>query len=106
MFNKEFICQFDVDLYPFDTQKCRAIIELTGNSDNFVKLEKYLEYTGTTDIQSYVVRSIHLLPDGGEGSMVIEVILGRRVLNDIMTINLPTLILVLVRWILIFVSSL
>ena len=95
IFTVEFICQFQVHYYPFDTQSCTAIIALKEKTEKFVKLKKQLKYSGTEDLGSYLVKSIALLPSD-ENMIKIEIKLGRRLFNNMMTIILPTLILVVV----------
>ena len=97
-FTVEFICQFEVSLFPFDTQKCKAVIALKGKTGKFVKLVPTLEFNGPTDLASYVVTNTRLLPSEQDDKMEIEITLGRRIFNDIMEINFPTLILVLVMY--------
>ena len=51
-----FICSFDMDHYPFDTQVCKNTIMPVPNSDMFVKLiGKEIIYKGPWNLMKYDV---------------------------------------------------
>ncbi len=55
-FSTDFICRFQMGLYPFDTQKCRANFFLNGNDQFLVDLQSgTLRYEGPNDVNEYVI---------------------------------------------------
>ena len=51
-----FICSFDMNHYPFDTQVCKNTIMPVPNSDMFVKLiGKEIIYNGPRNLMKYDV---------------------------------------------------
>ena len=55
-FTIDFICEYYMLLYPFDTQKCNGIIETKTNSKYFIELvPTLLDYHGRLDMMKYVI---------------------------------------------------
>ena len=55
----DFICQFDMSYYPFDTQTCQAIFAMKGNTGYFVKLvPENLTNLGPKDMMQYQIKHI------------------------------------------------
>jgi hypothetical protein len=51
VYHAEFLCQFDMAVFPFDTQVCSVVLVLKGNAAKFVKLERdVLQYLGPVDL--------------------------------------------------------
>ena len=93
----DFICQFKTNLYPFDTQKCQAKFQFTGTTRDFVRLENHgMNYTGQIQLSSYVITGYEMTINEHQVVMV-DITFGRGQLNDLLSVNLPGLILVLVR---------
>ena len=97
-----FICNFKMNMYPFDTQTCKIQLTTNGNSDKFVALEKaVLQYLGPVDLTKYFVKEWSFeeskLTDNVNG-LEISIILGRRILSEILTTYLPTVLLCVVSF--------
>ena len=59
-FTVEFICPYEMDLYPFDIQKCFASFEPKANSEYFLEIIPIGRpiYKGPASIMNYVVTEI------------------------------------------------
>ena len=96
VYRNEFICIYQIAWYPFDTQRCRIIISLVGNSDEFINLlPGNLSYLGPEDLTIYFIKetSIHRGPSNNKMVVYVEVTLGRRLLSTVLTVYLPTILL-------------
>ena len=57
VYDIDFICQYDMLLYPFDTQHCNMDFVLTAVLDNFCELDvANFSYTGPLDLRQYFIR--------------------------------------------------
>ena len=60
-YSQDFICQFDMAQYPFDTQLCFATFILKGTDKQLVNLiSGNLEYVGPQNVQEYVIIDISM----------------------------------------------
>jgi hypothetical protein len=56
-----FLCTFDMSLYPFDNQRCPVILTMDGNSGKFVDLViDKLIYSGAVDLNQYYVKDTYI----------------------------------------------
>ena len=61
-FTIDFICNYNMDHYPFDIQECQGIVSIATESDFFVKLiAKDLMYNGPTNLMQYVLDDISFI---------------------------------------------
>ena len=84
--------------YPFDTQKCRMTYSVTNELNNFIQIiPNGHGYLGPVELTQYFVRDTEMFSDfvGEEKqqAIVFEVTLGRRLLGNLLTIFLPTILL-------------
>ena len=102
-----FICEFDVRIFPFDTQNCSIVLAMAGNSGKFVHLSiDQFRYLGPVDLTQYYVKSINsnytLVADGTVDDKIagieFRVIFGRRLIGTILTTYLPTFIICIVSF--------
>ena len=57
VYDIKFICQYDMMLYPFDTQECHVDMVLIAIQDNFCTLSvKRFSYTGNLNLRQYVIK--------------------------------------------------
>ena len=85
----EFVCDFYMGNYPFDTQNCYAEIEI-ANPGEFIELETdNMTYIGPNDVMQYVITDITKFYKKDE-KVVLKISLGRRLLSVILTTMLPT----------------
>ena len=96
LYRKEFICVYQIAMYPFDTQRCKIIISLGGNADEFIDLlPGNLDYLGPEDLTIYFIKqtAIHRGSSNKKRVVYVEVTLGRRLLSTVLTVYLPTILL-------------
>ena len=97
-----FICDFKMNMYPFDTQICKIQLATTGNSDNFVELDNaVLQYLGPVDLTQYFVKEWSFKKNeigNNVHGLEISIILGRRILSEVLTTYLPTILICVVSF--------
>ena len=87
----EFDCHFDMRRYPFDTQDCSA--ELLG--DHFLELVRgKMEYNGDNDLMKYAILEARGYKENDK--LIFKFHLGRDLMSVLLSIVLPTAIIVLV----------
>ena len=99
-YETEFLCSYNMAWYPFDSQKCGLHFVLGVTSQPFVSLSAgRLEFNGPEELSQYFVRKWaikeHLHGKIGEGVRV-DIVLGRRILSNILTVYVPTVLLNLI----------
>ena len=100
-YNINFICDFDMRWFPFDTQRCSLIIITQGDSGKYVELIKEtLDYSGPKDMMLYFIKDQQFKKGTIKGgkAIIVEIVLGRRLFSIIMTTILPTIILLLTSY--------
>ncbi len=102
VYSQKYLCEFDMSVYPFDTQNCSVVFTMKGNSGNFVRLvANNISYLGPTDLTMYFVKNItigNIVIHPGVEAVSIKLVFGRRILNTILTTYLPTLLICLVSF--------
>ncbi len=101
-YTSEFLCDFNMAVYPFDTQICSVIVIMKGNTGEFTQLiVDKLTYLGPIDLTQYFVKQYamkeHHVPPGGP-AVKVDIIFGRRILSTFLTTYLPTIILCVVSF--------
>ena len=94
----DFICNYHMARYPFDTQSCMVSFEPKANSDFFIDLDPIGEptYNGTKDVLRYVLDRIQYKNlDTNSKEIRIELTFGRQLLAEFLTTILPTILIVL-----------
>lgn len=92
----EHICKFNYFWYPFDTQNCPLIFNITG--EMITIKGKEIKYTGPTDIGKYFFKNIdHCHVDiHGRVGLFIDFTIERPLLNKLTTVFLPTAMLLFI----------
>ena len=107
VYNIDFICDFEMSIFPFDTQTCSIRLVMAGNSGKFVHpIINQFNYLGPIDLTQYFVKSTNtsytFVNDGNEDDKVpaieFRVIFGRRILGTILTTYLPSIIICIVSF--------
>ena len=96
IYQYEFICIYQIQWYPFDTQHCQIKVALAGNAGLLMQLKPgILNYLGPEDLTQYFIKksTISISSDIGSPLVFVEVTLGRRLLSTILTVYLPTILL-------------
>ena len=87
-----FICNFSMHWYPFDTQLCSMDLEMEENDKIFVNLlSGSIIYEGPKDLALYYVKKKSIKNQGQ--TVRAEIILGRRLLSTVLTVYVPTFLL-------------
>ena len=90
-------CPFNMADYPFDYQSCEVILINKGYVDNIVELiQDTLVYTGPTDVLQYFIEQPFFVPSS-DNSVIVKINLSRRIQNVILNTFLPTVLIILVR---------
>ena len=92
----KFICHYDTGMYPFDTQVCR--MEFVEGS-NFLYLQpSQLLYDRNISLNRHFVREVKMCRTkvGKKQAIVVEVTLGRPLISNILTVFIPTSILMVI----------
>ncbi len=97
VYSAKFLCDYDMSVYPFDSQKCSCIFLMKGNAGKFVHLAAAnASYLGPTDLPQYFVMATEitetLVPPGKQAVMV-QIKFGRRILSTILSSYLPTFLI-------------
>ncbi|TRY70496.1 hypothetical protein TCAL_02367 [Tigriopus californicus] len=102
VYTVKFLCEFDMNIYPFDSQQCQMQFIMKGNSGNFARLRKsVLSYTGKIDLTQYFIKGWQIYESEmapNLDSVIVEIALGRRILSEIMTTYLPTTLICIVAF--------
>ena len=97
VYKMEWICDYEMNWYPFDTQKCRMTFAVTEDMNNFIHLVgNGHAYKGPVELTQYFVRNTQMFPEHLEDeqqAIILEATLGRRLLGNLLTIFLPTILL-------------
>ena len=92
----EFICEYDMRWYPFDSQTCHLDFVLDASAASFVELlNGTLEYWGPVELAQYFVRSTLMQEFAyrDRTGVRVLVVFGRRLLSNILTVYVPTVLL-------------
>ena len=95
----DFICTYDMQYYPFDIQVCTVDMIMAGSAAMFVNLNPGdLKYSGPKDLSQYYVMEyeIKYAKIMDENGVQVSVILGRKLLGNILTVYVPTILLNLI----------
>ena len=96
-YKTNFICDFNMAWYPFDTQKCSMNFVVDKGSGDFVGLLAHdLKYSGPLDLTQYFIKKkVFQSRINHEGVEIlhVDIYLGRRLLSIILTVFAPTIIL-------------
>ena len=101
MYTTNFLCQFELQRYPFDTQTCEINIRPIKKELNFVKLiPSKLKYSGPKEMLTYSVID-YGIRESEHGSVVVTVKLKRMVSRHILSTYLPSLCILIIAQVII-----
>ncbi len=99
VYSAKFICDYDMSVYPFDTQKCSAIFIMKGNAGNFIKLvAENASYLGPIDLPQYFVMNTKIqevVVPPNTNAVKVDLVFGRRILSTVLSSYLPTFLICL-----------
>ena len=99
VYDIEFLCDFQMQWYPFDTQTCYLEFMLEEEIDSFIELiAGTQEYFGPKELTQYFVKrsGIESYETMGKKGIRISLTLGRRLLGVFLTVYFPTVLLNLI----------
>ncbi|XP_076059662.1 uncharacterized protein LOC143036299 [Oratosquilla oratoria] len=102
-YTTEFLCDMQLELYPFDVQHCYMDMQVLSAATDFVVLREDVSevlYEGGELLIEYIVVSVNLkvMNEHTLAEAVVEVILQRRVGYPIISIYVPTIILLILAY--------
>ncbi len=100
VYTKDFLCEFHIQAYPFDTQECSTVFVMKGNLGSFVDLvPKDVQYLGPIDLSLYFVQdfsiSKHTVPPNLD-AVKVDIVFSRRILATLLVTYVPTALLCIV----------
>ena len=91
------ICEYQMNWYPFDTQVCSMTISVTEDLNDFITIEADgHENLGPVELTQYFIRNTEMninLIGNNQQAVIFKVTLGRRLLGTILTVFLPTILM-------------
>ena len=96
-----FLCDYELQWYPFDIQRCSMIMEVTKTASPLIKLiSKDLEYLGKKFLTQYEVLGTVMDAQavGKTQQLIVEITLGRQLLGTILNVFIPTIVLNLISY--------
>ena len=80
--------------YPFDTQNCNISFTVAGSVKKLIDLrEGRLDYLGPVDLTQYFVKLIAMNEISSVNEVIVTVVLGRKVLNEVLLTYVPTVMI-------------
>ncbi len=102
VYSVKFICDYDMSIYPFDTQKCSAIFIIKGSANQFIRLvADHAQYLGPTDLTQYFVMCTtieEITVPPATHAVRADIRFGRRILSTVLSSYLPTFLICLVSF--------
>lgn len=91
----EFICEFDYKWYPFDSQNCPLIFNMS-ETDVILRANN-IQYSGDRELLQYFYKNINFCDHvNGQNGIHVDVTLGRPITSSMMTTFLPTMMLLII----------
>ena len=100
-YNIRFLCNYEMQWYPFDVQHCTLKLSMKGKSSDFARLRAdVLQYLGILEVNQYLVEryTMSIAEELNKSTLEIEIILGRRLLTIILTTFVPTVLLNMISY--------
>ena len=94
-FTVNWICAYHMQWYPFDTQKCTMEIFPPSSSISFHPT--FVNYSGPWDLPQHFVKMVKISPliTSDKSGVKVEVYLGRPLFGTVLSVFMPTTILLL-----------
>ena len=89
------ICNYNMKWYPFDTQRCK--LQMYQNEDSITLNPISVNYSGPKELSQHTVKSVHIcsMAIKSKSGVIVEVILGRPLFGTVLTVYMPTGILLM-----------
>lgn len=106
-FDMDQTCEFDLSLYPFDTQVCAINVTVTTIFQSKLQLNSHkerIQYAGSKHLNQFiVVKMVSKVLDNGK-TISCEIVLKRLVNNHILAIFFPTICLIIIGTLTLFID--
>ncbi|XP_023337751.1 uncharacterized protein LOC111708564 [Eurytemora carolleeae] len=110
-YNIKFICNYNLRWYPFDSQICSMNLTLVKSEDsNFLELVILddMKNLVPVEVSQYLIREINVKYDtfeNGTRGVVVQFVMGRMIISQVMTIYIPTLLIIMVSYLTTFFNN-
>ena len=99
-YTKIFRCEYQLTMYPFDTQTCRVVMVVRKLERQLIALmPKKIQMVGKVLLTQYIVKSWEMkyinATDKADGLNIV-INLKRRIVNELLTTFLPSLIILVI----------
>ena len=98
-YNSRFLCDYKMQWYPFDVQKCNLDLAMKPSFEPFAKLvvEK-LQFVGDQNLAKYTIKNftMDVIRLEESSAVRVQVVLGRQILSEVMNTFVPTILLNLI----------
>ena len=92
--NAIFICRFQMQRYPFDTQIC-SMNFVSSDPEKIDLFPGTLTYTGPQDLSQYFVYNYLMCPmQSKQSGLAVILVFGRPLIGNILTVFIPTIIII------------
>ena len=85
-FTVEWLCDFHMEWFPFDTQSC--VMEFLQQDDSVILVPDSVKYSGG-DLPKHFIRNLTIcsFSKGGQQGVIVEIVLGRPIFSSFLTVN-------------------
>ena len=102
MYAMDFLCDFNMAAFPFDTQKCEIVVIPTADIHEKVRLvvDKF-GYSDQPELMQYYVKSVNMTGEvrlSGLNAAVMTISFSRKILEPLLTTYLPTALICIVSF--------
>ncbi|XP_069977730.1 uncharacterized protein [Penaeus vannamei] len=101
LYHVTYTCEFDLVMFPFDSQVCSLRFTMSSASAPFLRLAASRAlYTGQKDLIEYTIRNVSVEEgtDGDFSSVTVYVSFSRRYEFYLLTLYIPTTLLILIAY--------
>ena len=98
-YNSRFLCDYKMQWYPFDVQRCNLDLAMKPSFEPFAQLiVDKLKFVGDQDLAKYTIKNFTMdVVELEESSAIrVQVVLGRQILSEVMNTFVPTILLNLI----------
>ena len=98
-YNSRFLCDYRMQWYPFDVQRCSLILAMKPSFEPFAQLVvDELRFVGEQELAEYTIKrfSMSVIKLEESSAIKVEIVLGRMILSEVMNTFVPTILLNLI----------
>ena len=101
-YNQRFLCDYQLNWYPFDIQHCYLRMAIKTSYSPFTKLiVEFYDYLGKRLLTQYEVKDFLMEirnTDGGIQEVFVTITLGRQLLGVVLNVIIPTVVLNIISY--------